>query len=91
MTEQKKRPAVTATGRKTTTKVATTGNFSVSQAVRSCKRFMCLMGCLFSALATFLFFVAPFDPGEMSFTAGWSLAAVSGWLCRELYREANRE
>lgn len=88
MIEQKKRPAAGTVGRKTTTKVAATGTFSVARVTKACKCFVYRMGCFFAALAAFMFFVAPFEPGEMSLSAGWVLAGVAAWLCRELYRMA---
>lgn len=90
MITQKKRPAVAAVGRQTT-KVAAQGTFSVAQAAKACKRFICLEGCFFAALIAFMFFIAPLDPGDVSLSAGWALATVAGWLCRELYRMAGGE
>lgn len=91
MITQKKRLTVAAVRRKTTTKVAAQGTFSVAQAAKACKRFICLEGCFFAALTAFMFFIAPFDPGDVSLSVGWVLAAVAGWLCRELYRMAGGE
>ncbi len=90
MSTQKKRPIVAAIGRQAT-KVAAQGTFSLPHTAKACKRFMCLLGCFFAALTAFAFFCAPFEPGEVSFSAGWALAATAGWLCRELYRMAGGE
>ncbi len=55
-------------------------------AVKACQYFVCRMGCLLAALAAFMFFLAPLEPGEVSLSAGWALTAVSVWLCRALYK-----
>ncbi len=87
---KRKRPAAGTAERKTTKVAVRSDNYIVSQTFAACKRFLCLMGCLLAALATLLFFCAPFEPGDVSLTAGWTLAAISWWLCRELYEGAQR-
>ncbi len=52
------------------------------------KRTASQIGCLFAGFFALEFFFAPFDPGIMSLTAGWTLAAVSGWLALMLGRLA---
>ncbi len=52
------------------------------------KRTVCQTGCLFFGLMAFEFFFAPIDPGDISLAAGWTLAAVSGWLALTLGRLA---
>ena len=46
------------------------------------KKFIHQALCLLFGLLAFEFFFAPIDPGVMSFTAGWTLAAVCCWLAR---------
>ncbi len=62
-----------------------------AMAAKACKRFVCLLGCFFTALVAMAFFFAPFEPGEVSFSAGWALAATAGWLCSALYHIAEGE
>ncbi len=62
--------------------------FSLSQLIRQLEYIACQTGCLFAVFFAFEFFFAPIDPGIMSLTAGWTLAAVSGWLALTLGRLA---
>lgn len=88
MNTQKKRPAAATAERKTTTRVAAQGAFSISQAVKIFKRFLFLLGSVLAALAAFLFFFAPVDPGEMSWSAGLALTLTAGWTARMMYQLA---
>ena len=45
----------------------------------------CQMGCLLFGLLAMMFFFAPIDPGDIGFSAGWTLAAVCCWLVRTFY------
>lgn len=54
------------------------------------KKWLSYMGCIFFALTASMFAFAPFDPGDMSISAGWALAAVSGWLVKTLYQVAEK-
>lgn len=49
------------------------------------RKFICQMFCLLFGLLALMFFLAPMDPGDMSFSAGWALAAVCCWLVRTFY------
>ena len=56
--------------------------------LRKIKCVCCQIGCMVAAFFALEFFFAPVDPGSMSLSAGWALAAVAGWLALILGRWA---
>ena len=54
----------------------------VSPAARWVKRIVRKLAIMLSALAALMFFGAPLESDScVSYSAGWVLAAVCGWLC----------
>lgn len=64
------------------------GQSGIRKRIVGCARWGLLLGSFLAALAAFLFFCAPFDPGEISWPAGWALAFTAGWTAWIMYRLA---